>query len=158
MWVHSELGTVTAIALKDIVGHIAGHVENGVERKRGVPLGHHEAVAVSIGRPALDHSSIEGGEDVGDRQGGADVTNIRPLRLLEHVAADALAGDRHRHAGQSTCWTIGCDPRNPAPATNSPCPERSGYSPCTNDKAHYLCAIGPPRWRSKAAPATRSIL
>jgi hypothetical protein len=93
MWVHSELGTIPAVGLEDFMCHIAGYVEGGIQGKRGMTLGHHEAVAVRIIRPAFEHASVQAGEDICNRQSGADVTNIRPLRLFEHVASDVLAGD-----------------------------------------------------------------
>ncbi len=71
-------------------------MERGVERERRVALREHETVAVRVaGIGRLENVRVERGDDVGDRQRGADVTDARPLRLLEDDAANALRERAH---------------------------------------------------------------
>ncbi len=102
MRVHPELGTIGVVGLESLMRQVAGEVKSRVQGERRVALRHHKAIALRVVRTAPEHSPVKGGEDVGNRQCRADMSNIGPLRLLEDVAADALAGDRLRNVGQFT--------------------------------------------------------
>jgi hypothetical protein len=81
--------------------HVTGEVKSRIQGERRVALRHHKAIALRIVRVAPEDPPVKGGEDVGDRQGRPDVPNIGPLRLLEDVPTNALAGDRLRNVRQS---------------------------------------------------------
>jgi len=81
---------------------MSSQVKGHVESERSMALRHHKTIALRIVRTAPKHSPIKGCEDVGNRQGGPDMSNIGPLRLLEDVPPNGLAGDRLPNIKQFT--------------------------------------------------------
>jgi hypothetical protein len=89
--VDAEKAVVSAVRVEVCLGDVAGEVEGGVKGEGGVALGKDDAVAVvAVGILALEEPVIEEGDEVGHREGRADVPDMSPSSLLENVAPDAM--------------------------------------------------------------------
>jgi hypothetical protein len=97
---HAEDAPIPAVAVELRRRQLAAERERGIDRKDGVTFREDEAVPVRVvvtGK--AQHPAIERGDQVGHREGGADVADVRPFRLLEHDTADGGPRDRSRKRG-----------------------------------------------------------
>jgi hypothetical protein len=66
-------------------------MECRINRQHGVTLGKHKPIPLRVfGTARAQKFPLKHGDDVGNRQGRSNVTNIGPFRLFKDDAPDAL--------------------------------------------------------------------
>lgn len=97
----AERRPVRAEGRERLGGHPPGGGQGGIERERSVSLGEDEAIPIA---PILQpqHLSEEHGEHVRDAEGGADMTHVGAVGLLDDAPTDPL-----RESGNGGCHRAG---------------------------------------------------
>ena len=107
--VDAEVAPVAAVRVERRLIEPAAEEQGSVDREHGVALCQHEAVAIVCPRRRhAEHASVQRRDDVGDRQGRADVAHVRPLRLFDDDPPDFRSRHVTRLALRVSCGPPPC--------------------------------------------------
>src|SRR5947208_16339071 len=91
LWMHSEDAAVSAVRRERLLVDPAPQGERSIEGQTRMPFRANEAVALGrVGKWNIDDLRIEGSNDVGDREGTADVSDACSFCLLKDEASNLL--------------------------------------------------------------------